>query len=103
VEHDHPNALEFLRKDLLNVTEFFRKKGVSVLTTRVLFDFVVNPNITDAEATLTQLSENRAMQGEDEQPVDSVDERVFQQIYIPRKLDEVCIYIAEAANSHVLR
>ena len=24
VEHDHPHALEFLRKDLHNVTEFFR-------------------------------------------------------------------------------
>ena len=24
VEHDHPHALEFLRKDLVNVTEFFR-------------------------------------------------------------------------------
>ena len=24
VEHDHPHALEFLRKDIHNVTEFFR-------------------------------------------------------------------------------
>lgn len=26
VEHDHPHALEFLRSDCSNITEFFRKK-----------------------------------------------------------------------------
>merc|ERR1719270_1878279 len=31
VEHDHPRALDFLRKDLQNLTEFFRRKGVNVL------------------------------------------------------------------------
>ncbi|KAJ3363379.1 Serine/threonine-protein kinase RIO1 [Allomyces javanicus] len=42
VEHEHPHALEFLRKDCANVTEFFRKKGVAVLSLRELFDFVTN-------------------------------------------------------------
>ena len=45
VEHDHPNALEFLRKDLTNVNEVFRKKKINVLTVKELFDFVVDPNI----------------------------------------------------------
>ena len=30
VEHDHPQALEFLRKDCSNITAFFRKSGVCV-------------------------------------------------------------------------
>ena len=47
VEHDHPHALEFLRKDLLNVTDFFRKQGVSVMTLKELFHFVTDVNITD--------------------------------------------------------
>ena len=42
VEHDHPHALEFLRKDLTNVTEFFRRLGVAVLGLRELFDWVVD-------------------------------------------------------------
>ena len=47
VEHDHPNALEFLRKDCVNITEFFRKNGVSVMSVRELFDFVTDRTITD--------------------------------------------------------
>ena len=27
VEHDHPNALHFLRKDITNLNEFFKRKG----------------------------------------------------------------------------
>ena len=46
VEMDHPNALEFLRKDCNNVNEFFRRKNVAVLTLKGLFDFVTDPTIT---------------------------------------------------------
>ena len=44
---DHPNALEFLRKDCNNVNEFFRRKNVGVLTLKGLFDFVTDPTITE--------------------------------------------------------
>ena len=106
VEHDHPHALEFLRKDLLNVTEFFKKKGVNVLGVKELFDFVVDPTIEAdrAEAVLEELDasaklrvEQQKQQGEEE--VDAaenelrqqklVEEEVFKKIYIPRTLDEV--------------
>uniref|UniRef100_A0A665THJ5 Serine/threonine-protein kinase RIO1 n=1 Tax=Echeneis naucrates TaxID=173247 RepID=A0A665THJ5_ECHNA len=46
VEHDHPHALEFLRKDCSNVNEFFVKHGVAVMTVRELFDFITDPSIT---------------------------------------------------------
>jgi RIO kinase 1 len=48
VEHDHPRALEFLRKDCQNVTDFFDKKGVAVMTVRELFDFITDLSITKA-------------------------------------------------------
>ena len=45
VEHDHPRATEFLRKDCQNVNEFFGKTArfpLDTLTTKELYDFVVN-------------------------------------------------------------
>ena len=47
VEHAHPHALEFLRQDCTNVTDFFSKKGVEVMDMRALFNFVTDPTITD--------------------------------------------------------
>ena len=52
VEMDHPNALEFLRKDCNNVNEFFRRKNVGVLSLKGLFDFVTDPTITDENVDL---------------------------------------------------
>lgn len=41
VEDDHPMALDFLRRDCVNVNDFFARNGVSpVLGQRELFDFV---------------------------------------------------------------
>lgn len=49
VEYDHPNALEFLRKDCVNVNNYFRRRhGLAVLTGKELFDFVTDLSITDA-------------------------------------------------------
>jgi RIO kinase 1 len=45
VEHDHPHALEFLRKDITNITEYFKRKGVRVMGIRELFDFITDINI----------------------------------------------------------
>lgn len=47
VEHDHPNALLFLRKDCFNITKFFKKRGLSVLTVKELFSFITDLNISD--------------------------------------------------------
>jgi len=56
VEHDHPHALEFLRNDISNVTEYFRKKGVRVMSIRELFDFITDINIgLDDEQVETEL------------------------------------------------
>jgi RIO kinase 1 len=33
VEHDHPMALDFLRRDCANINDFFKRKGLQVLNT----------------------------------------------------------------------
>ena len=89
VEHDHPHALEFLRKDLHNVTEFFKKLGVAVLGLRELFDWVVDArdNWEERLDALADLAAERSEEERDAQAV--VDEEVFKQVFIPRRLAEV--------------
>jgi len=48
VEYDHPNALEFLRKDCVNVNTYFRRRlGVAAMTSKELFDFITDLSISD--------------------------------------------------------
>ena len=92
VEHDHPHALEFLRKDCTNVTEFFKKQGVSVMTVKELFDFVTDINITadNIDDYLTKVQEITSQRTiEDFTAKQKVEEEVFKNAFIPRHLDEV--------------
>ncbi|XP_072323114.1 serine/threonine-protein kinase RIO1 [Scyliorhinus torazame] len=92
VEHDHPCALEFLRKDCLNINEFFRKHDVAVMTVRELFEFITDPSIMEdnLDAYLEKAMEIAAERTEDERSnQDKVDEEVFKNAYIPRTLNEV--------------
>ena len=102
VEHDHPHALEFLRKDCTNVTDFFKKNGVCVMTVRELFDFVTDPNITDDNVDdylekAQAIAANRGV--EEESPEEAVKEEVFKKAYIPRTLDQVVDFERDAKNA----
>ncbi|XP_075682781.1 serine/threonine-protein kinase RIO1 isoform X2 [Rhinoderma darwinii] len=92
VEHDHPHALEFLRKDCANVNDFFVKYEVAVMTVRELFEFVTDPSINpdNMDAYLEKAMEIAAERTEEERSnQDQVDEEVFKKAYIPRTLNEV--------------
>ncbi|KAF0972834.1 hypothetical protein FDP41_009083 [Naegleria fowleri] len=96
VENDHPNALEFLRKDCENVKNFFFKNGLTnIMTTRELFDFVTDITLTDdmVDSYLETMMEKI----QDRPPItakDEVDAEVFKQVYIPRTLTEIMDYEA---------
>uniref|UniRef100_H2ZSG1 Serine/threonine-protein kinase RIO1 n=1 Tax=Latimeria chalumnae TaxID=7897 RepID=H2ZSG1_LATCH len=95
VEHDHPHALEFLRKDCANVNDFFRKHDVAVMTVKELFGFVTDPSITkeNIDDYLEKAMEIASQRTEDERSnQDKVDEEVFKNAYIPRTLTEVKNY-----------
>ena len=46
VDLDHPNALEFLRRDASNVNDFFARNGVATLSVRTVFNFCVDESIS---------------------------------------------------------
>ncbi|XP_076246654.1 RIO kinase 1 [Calliopsis andreniformis] len=92
VEHDHPMALEFLRNDCTNITEFFKKNEVGVMPVKTLFDFITDPTVTEENMDnyLDALSEQMTQQNEQEiDPKQQIEEQVFKQAYIPQNLTQV--------------
>ena len=95
VEHDHPRSLEFLRMDIKNVSDFFRRKGVATLSEQTVFHFIMSPEgPTDVDPEKKEMAEvleklvaAREEGGADE-PED-VDTAVFRQQYIPQTLEQV--------------
>ncbi|KAI9322313.1 RIO1 family-domain-containing protein [Dichotomocladium elegans] len=91
VEHDHPHASEFLRKDLSNVTDYFSKKGVRVMSLMDLFRFVTDSSFgNDEEAVDRELEKIQLrMNSEPEIERNKLEEEVFMKSYIPQTLEEV--------------
>ena len=99
VEHDHQNALVFLRKDCQNINEFFRKKGVPSMNLKELFDFVTDVTINDdniddyLEAAMKIASERTYNQsGDDNGNIDANEDEIFKNSFIPRTLGQVKHY-----------
>lgn len=92
VEQEHPHAFEFLRKDCSNISDFFRRKGVSTMTIKELFDFITDPTITEEnmEICLEAISEKIADRNIDELTAqEKIDEEVFKNAFIPKTLSDV--------------
>lgn len=62
VEKEHPRALDFLRMDAQNVTDFFRRMGVLVMTPRELFDYTVHASLDHADAERAYIEEVRSVE-----------------------------------------
>ncbi|KAF4761877.1 hypothetical protein HAV15_005891 [Penicillium sp. str.  len=97
VEHDHPRSLEFLRMDIKNVSDFFRRKNILTLPERTVFQFIIAPDgpvdVTAGNEEMTSAIEKLLVareEGDDEQQeAEDVDTAVFRQQYIPQTLEQV--------------
>nr|CAB3265590.1 serine/threonine-protein kinase RIO1-like [Phallusia mammillata] len=100
VEHDHPRALDFLRKDCTNINEYFRKKGVPSMSLRELFNFVTDVTINNSniDEYLQKAMEIAANRPNDEQE-NTNDDAVFGKSFIPQRLDEVKHFERDVKNA----
>lgn len=93
VEHDHPKSLDFLRMDIKNVSDFFRRQGVDTLPERTVFGFITatqgGVEQTDITTMLQALYETRQNdEGMNDAEIE-VDNEVFRNQYIPQTLQQV--------------
>ncbi|RKF76532.1 Serine/threonine-protein kinase RIO1 [Golovinomyces cichoracearum] len=95
VEHDHPRTLEFLRMDIKNTTEFFKRKGVDVILEQTMFNFILSSREPVQDPDLTEvliklfLNKSSAERGEKSFAENEVDAEVFRKQYIPQTLEQV--------------
>jgi RIO kinase 1 len=97
VEHDHPSAFDFLRKDVKNIEEYFQRLGVNCLGMRRCFEFITKESLDKQDQESDEACLKRILQdstgtndpGFDDLPVQSHEDSVFMKSYIPRTLTEV--------------
>jgi RIO kinase 1 len=93
VEDDHPRSLEFLRMDIKNVTDYFRRKGVETLSERTLYMFITSVEGSNEAKGMRESVEStfakRAQLSEAHAEKEEQDDDVFRQEFIPQNLDQV--------------
>lgn len=95
VENDHPRSLEFLRMDIKNVGDFFRRQGVDILRDRTVFNFITAPGGVVEQAGMQKAIEHLyairpAVDNSDEAAAElEIDNEVFRNQYIPQTLEQV--------------
>jgi len=79
VEFDHPHALDFLKRDCINVNNFYERKSCKIIPLRLLFDYVtLDTPRCDIDTLLAEETETNV-----------VDDLVFKNTWIPSSLQEV--------------
>lgn len=104
VEHDHPRSLEFLRMDIKNVTDFFKKQGVDTLSERTVFGFATkvegSSDLDDCIKKLEEMYNEREELTDEQRREAEVEDEVFRQEYIPQTLEQVYDVERDAEQFH---
>lgn len=106
VEHDHPRSLEFLRMDIKNCSDFFKRKNVDVLSEQAVYGYITSrvtpeqlqePNLS---SSLEELFAIRPVEAEDDAAAakQEVENQVFRNQFIPQTLEQVYDIERDAAK-----
>eukprot|EP01022_Parablepharisma_sp_SALTPOND_P016029 TRINITY_DN2308_c0_g1_i1.p3 TRINITY_DN2308_c0_g1~~TRINITY_DN2308_c0_g1_i1.p3 ORF type:complete len:421 (-),score=41.11 TRINITY_DN2308_c0_g1_i1:4409-5671(-) len=87
VEHDHPMALEFLRRDCANINAFFESRGVTTLGLKQIFYLIIEQAFEFSREYAQKLLAERKTDPKKEE--NKFDDELFKNLYIPRTLFEV--------------
>lgn len=87
VEPEHPMALDFLRMDIKNVNDFFKKK-INVYPERMLFQYITDNSLRDnSDEALTKYLEAIPLKNEDHDQ--EVEDEIFRSVYLVRSLNQL--------------
>jgi RIO kinase 1 len=93
VEPEHPMSLDFLRMDIKNVNDFFMRKGIDVVSERLIFKYVIEDINTlkmedDSKESNFKYIKNlplKSENGDDEMN----DDEVFRNLHLVRSLNHL--------------
>ena len=91
VELDHPMALDFLRRDLSIMNDFFQKKNLHTLSVKETYEFVTCGSLDDPEDYLQGKLEAAQNAVESTTKDEEHKDNIFKQIYIPQTMEEFSI------------
>lgn len=96
VEPEHPRSSEFLRMDIKNIGDFFRRKNVETIADRIVYDFITatvgpleEPAMSDVVEKLFDVNPNVGEDDVEGKAALEVDNEVFRNQYIPQTLEQV--------------
>merc|ERR1719326_328744 len=65
VECDHPHAFDFLKRDCININDFFAKCGCATVDVKSLFDYIITEKLgADEEDRIVDLLERAKQRGD---------------------------------------
>ncbi|KAM3142160.1 hypothetical protein pb186bvf_005814 [Paramecium bursaria] len=86
IESDHPQAYLFLKRDIQNINNYFKKQGVHVFTLRQIFKFITDEHLKNEETEIDNMIKERMDISEEQE---EIEDSIFLKAIQPKDLNEL--------------